>query len=71
MIEKRNDIPPERLAAQLNLLQQALKSRFVIRNSGEVLALCTEFVLRQLVQEDENKAAIGEALRLRGSDYKV
>lgn len=41
MIDRRNDIPPEKLAAQLNLLMQALKNKNLIRNSGEVLSFCT------------------------------
>ena len=36
-----------------------------------MLSLCTEFVLKQLVYEDENKSAIQEAIRERGFDYKV
>lgn len=34
MIDRRNDISPEKLAAQLNLLQQALKNKNLIRNAG-------------------------------------
>lgn len=52
MLERRNDYPPEKIVNQLNLLQQTLKNRHVIRNVGEVLAVATEFVLRQLVYED-------------------
>jgi hypothetical protein len=63
MLDRRNDFPPEKIVNQLNLLQQTLKNKHVIRNVGDVLSVATEFVLRQLVYEDENKAAINEALR--------
>jgi hypothetical protein len=58
MLDRRNDYLPEKIVNQLNLLQQTLKNKHVIRNVGEVLSVATEFVLRQLVYEDENRTAI-------------
>lgn len=52
MLERRNEYVPDKINNQLNLLQQTLKNRHVIRNVGEVLAVATEFVLKQLVYED-------------------
>ena len=52
-------------------MQNALKNKFIIKNVGEVLVVATEFVLRQLVHEDENKASITEALRERGLEVKT
>lgn len=52
MLDRRNDYPPEKIINQLNLLQQTLKNKHVIRNVGEVLSVATEFVLKQLVYED-------------------
>jgi len=71
MLERRNEYVPDKINNQLNLLQQTLKNRHVIRNVGEVLAVATEFVLKQLVFEDENKASIAESLRERGIDFKT
>lgn len=71
MLDRRTEFPPEKIVTQINLLQQAIKCRNIIRNIGELLYHVTNFALCQLVYEDENKSLIYDNLRARGIDYKV
>lgn len=71
MLEKRSEYPPEKIVNQINLLQQAIKCKNIIKNAGQLLYYVTNFALSQLVYQDENKSLIYEDLRKRGIDYKI
>jgi hypothetical protein len=70
LISNRRDYPPDRIVAQITLLQNCIKCNHVVKNIGELLGYGTGFALSQLVYEDENKASIAEELRSRNIEYK-
>ncbi len=70
LISNRRDYTPDRIVAQITLLQNCIKCNHVVKNIGELLGYGTGFALSQLVYEDENKAAIYEELRSRNIEYK-
>ena len=52
LLEVRGEYTPERIVAQVTLLQSCIKCPHVIRNVGELLGFGTQFALTQLVYED-------------------
>lgn len=67
----RKDYSPDRLVAQLTLLQNCIKCPHVMKNVGDLLGYGVNFAFTQLVYEDENKAVINEELRSRNIEYKT
>ena len=41
LLNKRSEYNPEKISTQLNLLQQSLKNKHIIRNAGDILGICT------------------------------
>lgn len=70
VIAARREYSPDRLVAQITLLQNCIKCPHVIHAIGELLGFGTSFALTQLVYEDEHKAEIIEELRSRNIEYK-
>jgi hypothetical protein len=52
LIGNRKDHTPEKIVAQITLLQGCIKCPSVIRNVGELLGFGAGFALSQLVYED-------------------
>ena len=71
MMSNRSEYSPDRLVAQLTLLQNCIKCSHIMRNVGDLLGYGVSFALSQLVYEDENKAAIKEALKSRNIEYQT
>ena len=52
LLAVRKDYTPERVVAQITLLQSCIKCPHVVKNIGELLGYGTQFALTQLVFED-------------------
>lgn len=51
---------------QAVLLQQAAKNRNIIKNCDDILFTICEYLLNQLVEEDESKFIVAQKLKERG-----
>ncbi len=71
MIEHRNEHMPEKIVNHINLLQQAIRCKFIISHiDQQLLYHGTNFALYQLVYEDEHKNMIAQDLINKGIDFK-
>jgi hypothetical protein len=52
LLSKRKDYAPDRIVAQITLLQNCIKCVHVVHNIGELLGYGVGFALTQLVYED-------------------